>query len=126
MKLGMIMVFVSDLGEAKRFYSDVLGFPVKAQRTNYLELVNEKCDFIAFKCDRDAKVQDYSRVARSVFAFEVGSVEQSIRELRTKGVEFLHQEPAENEFSRYVAFADPFGNVHELYERKVESSSDQK
>lgn len=124
MKLGMMMIFVSDLEEAKRFYSDVLGFPVKAQQTNHIEFVNEKCDFIAFKCDRDGTVQDYSRVARSVFAFEVGSVEQSMRELRTKGVKFLHQEPAENDFSRYAAFRDPFGNVHELYELKVELSSD--
>ena len=126
MNLGMIMVFVSDLEEAKRFYSDVLGFPVKAQRSNYIKFVNEKCDFMAFKCERDGKVQDYSRVARSVFAFEVGSVDQSMRELGTKGVKFLHQEPAENDFSWYAAFMDPFGNVHELYERKLEVSSDQK
>lgn len=115
----MIMIFVSDLEEAKRFYGDILGFPIKAQHENRIEFVNEQCDFMAFKCEQDATVQDYSRVARSVFAFEVVSVDGSMQELRAKGVSFLHQQPAENKFSRYVAFVDPFGNVHELFERKL-------
>jgi glyoxylase I family protein len=118
MKLGMMLIFVSDLEEAKRFYCDILGFQIKTQRANDVEFVHEGCDFIAFKCEKDAVVEAYSRVARSVFAFEVDSVNRSLRELRAKGVRFLHQEPAENEFCRYVAMVDPFGNVHELYERK--------
>lgn len=113
------MIFVPDLEEAKRFYSDVLGFPLKAERPTHVEFVHDGCQFIAFKCEQAAPVEDYSRVARSVFVFEVASLERSLRELRAKGVEFLHEEPAENEFCRYVALTDPFGNVHELYERKL-------
>ena len=119
MKLGMMMIFVSDLEEAKRFYRDILGFEIKLQQANHIEFAHDGCDFIAFKCDKDAPVEDYSRVARSVFAFEVNSIDESLRELRANGVRFLHDEPAENEFCRYVALLDPFGNVHELYERKV-------
>jgi glyoxylase I family protein len=118
MKLGMMMVFVSDLEEAKKFYRDILGFPVKSEQATHVEFVHDGCDFIAFKCHHDAPVENYSRVARSVFVFEVNSVDDSMRELRAKGVRFLHQEPAENEFCRYAALLDPFGNVHELYERK--------
>lgn len=119
MRLGIMMIFVSDLDEAKRFYNDVLGFAVKSQHSDHLEFVHDGCDFIAFKCEQDATVENYSRVARSVFVFEVESIERSLRELRAKGVKFLHDEPAENEFCRYAAMTDPFGNVHELYERKV-------
>ena len=118
MKLGKMMIFVSDLAEAKRFYCDRLGFPLKAESADKLDFVHEGCDFIAFKCERNAIVEDYSRVARSVFVFEVASIDKALRDLRAKGVSFLHQEPAENEFSRYAAFLDPFGNVHEIYEPK--------
>lgn len=118
MKLGMMLIFVSDLDEAKRFYSDVLGFPVKSQHADHVEFVHDGCDFVAFKCEQDATVENYSRAARSVFVFEVESIDQALRELRARGVTFLHQEPAENEFCRYAAMVDPFGNVHELYERK--------
>ena len=119
MKLGKMMIFVPDLAEAKRFYCDILGFPLKAASESRLDLEHEGCDFIAFKCEKSARVEDYSQVARSVFVFEVESVDKALRDLRAKGVRFLHQEPAENEFSRYAAFIDPFGNVHEIYEPKA-------
>jgi glyoxylase I family protein len=41
-----------------------------------------------------------------------------MRNMKAKGVHFLHAVPAENDFCRYAAFADPFGNVHEISERK--------
>lgn len=118
MKLGKIMIFVSDIEEAKRFYRDVLGFPVKVEAENRLEFAHEGVDFIAFKCEKNAVIEDYSQIARSVFVFEVESVEKSLEALRAEGVDFLHDQPAENEFSRYAAFSDPFGNVHEIFERK--------
>ena len=116
MRLGMMMIFVSDLAEAKRFYRDVLGFPLKAESGRRLDFVHEGCDFVAFRCEKNAPVEDYSRVARSVFVFEVPSVDEAMDDLRARGVRFLHDQPAENDFSRYAAFVDPFGNVHEIYE----------
>jgi glyoxylase I family protein len=118
MRLGKMMIFVSDLPEAKRFYSEVLEFPVKTENDTRLEFLHEGCDFIAFKCEKKAVIEDYSNVARSVFVFEVDSIEKEMARLRERGVNFLHEKPSENEFSRYAAFSDPFGNVHEIFERK--------
>ena len=118
MRLGMIMIFVPDLQEAKRFYCDVLGFELKSERVERLEFHHETIDFIAFKCGEPSVYQEYGRSARSVFVFDVESVEDSMRELKVRGVKFIHEQPAENELCRYAAFFDPFGNVHELCERK--------
>jgi len=118
MKLGKMMIFVSDITEAKRFYRDILGFPVRSETINRLEFIHEGCDFIAFKCEKNAVIEDYSNIACSVFVFEVDSIEKALNALRGQGVSFLHDVPAENEFSRYAAFSDPFGNVHEIFERK--------
>ena len=112
------MIFVSDLAEAKRFYDGVLGFAIEAETENRLQFAHDGVDFIAFKCEKNALIEDYSNIARSVLVFEVESVQKALEDLRTKGVKFLHDRPAENEFSRYAAFADPFGNVHEIFERK--------
>ena len=114
-----MMIFVSDLAEAKRFYCDVLGFPLKSESEGRLDFVHEGCGFVAFKCEKNAAVEDYSQVARSVFVFEVPSVDAAMNDLRAKGVRFLHEQPAANEFSRYAAFVDPFGNVHEIYEPRL-------
>jgi len=114
----MMLVFVTDLEQAKRFYCDTLGFPLKAEHPNWIEFEHEGCEFKAFKCDEPQPVKNYSRVARSVFVFRVTSLDESFRDLREKGVTFLHSQPPENEFPHSVAFTDPFGNVHELYESK--------
>jgi catechol 2,3-dioxygenase-like lactoylglutathione lyase family enzyme len=118
MQLGMLMIFVSDIAAARRFYCDVLGFGVKSESETKLELVHEGSRFIAFKCEKDASVESYGQVARSVFVFEVPSIDEALSALKSKGVRLLHEEPAENEFGRYAAFEDPFGNVHEIYEAK--------
>lgn len=118
MKLGKIMIFVSDMVEAKRFYRDILGFPLKYETGDRIEFIHEGCDFIAFKCEKNAVIEDYSNVARSVFVFEVESVEEAMIKLKEKGLDFLHETPAQNDFSRYAAFYDPFGNIHEIFERK--------
>lgn len=118
MKLGKIMIFVSDIAEAKRFYCDVLEFPLKSEAVNRLDFFHSGVDFVAFKCEKNAAIEDYSNIARSVFVFEVNSIEQTMIELQKRGVIFLHEEPAENEFSRYAAFSDPFGNIHEIFERR--------
>ena len=119
MRLGTMMIFVSDLAEAKRFYCEILGFPLKSESESRLDFVHGGCDFVAFRCEQNAVVEEYGQAARSVFVFEVPSVDAAMNELRAKGVRFLHRQPAENDFSRYAAFADPFGNVHEIYERRT-------
>lgn len=112
------MIFVSDLAKAKQFYCDTLGFGLKVENESMLDFAHEGCDFVAFKCERDAAVEGYSEVARSVLVFDVTSVDAALRDLRAKGVRFLHTQPAENQVSRYAAFVDPFGNVHEIREKK--------
>ena len=116
MKLGMMMIFVPDLAAAKQFYCDVLGFHLKAEHADRIEFEHPGCRFVAFKCRSNAKMDSYSDVARSVFVFEVSSIDESMRDMRSKGVKFLHAQPSDNDFSRYAAFTDPFGNVHEIYE----------
>ena len=106
-----MLVFVSDLEQAKLFYCDTLGFPIKAEHPNFIEFEHEGCEFKAFQCDENQPVKNYSRVARSVFVFKVTSLDETFRELQEKGVTFLHTQPDENEFSRYVAFTDPFGST---------------
>jgi hypothetical protein len=58
-------------------------------------------------------------VAGTACAFEVDSIDESMRRLGERGVTFLHAAPAENALARvrYAAFRAPGGNVHELIER---------
>ena len=113
-----MMIFVTDLDEAKRFYGETLAFPVKNETANRIDFAHDGCDLVAFKCEKHGSIEEYGNVARSVFVFEVDSVDARMAEMQNAGISFIHQRPAENEFSRYAAFSDPSGNVHEIFERK--------
>lgn len=67
MKLGKIMIFVSDLSEAKRFYCDVSGFSLAEETEKCLSFVHQGCDFIAFKCAKESETKDYSQTVRYLF-----------------------------------------------------------
>jgi catechol 2,3-dioxygenase-like lactoylglutathione lyase family enzyme len=116
MQLARLAIFVTDFGEAKRFYGDVLGLPLVSENPERLVFAHPDCELVAFPCERTASTADYAEAARSVFVFEVPSVDAALRELRAKGVEFLHDVPARNAWGRYAALRDPFGNVHEIFE----------
>lgn len=116
MKLQQIMIFVPDLREAKRFYCDVLGFGLAEETPTRLTFDHAGCPFVAYLCDTGSEVRNYSREARSVFVFEVDSLDQRLAELREQGVTVLHDVPSENDRGRYAAFVDPFGNVHEIWQ----------
>ena len=114
----MLLIFVSDLETAKDYYGNVLNFSLKAESKTSLTFISGDQDLIAFKCESDSLVENYSQTARSVFVFEVDSISEEFSKLKQKGVIFLHDKPSENEFCFYAAFRDPFGNVHEIVERK--------
>ncbi len=43
-------------------------------------------------------------------------LESSLKDLKSKGVELIHETPQDCPVGVYAAFRDPFGNVHELIE----------
>jgi catechol 2,3-dioxygenase-like lactoylglutathione lyase family enzyme len=66
MKLGYVMVFVSDLREAKRFYSNLLGMPIISEKENQLIFQLEGTQLVAFKCEKNGQVGDNSNESRTV------------------------------------------------------------
>ena len=120
------MIFVTDLQVAKQFYGQVLGFRLKSEQSNQLTFSHDDCNLVAFKCEKNTVVGDYSQEARSVFVFEVASIDQAFRDLKARGVRFLHDHPARNSFAQYAAFVDPFGIVHEISQANIDESDSSK
>jgi len=120
MRLSRALIFVPDVPRAKAFYADVLGFHLQEEAAEHLVFTGSGWTLMVFHCEKRGSAGDYANEPRSVLVFEVDSIERAVEELTGKGVEFLHPEPGENEFGRYAAFTDPFGNVHEVFEPAAE------
>ncbi len=117
LKLALLMIVAPDLARAKAFYGATLGFALTSETPARLVFAHLGADLIVFKGTHDAPPAEHGATASTTFVFEVPDLIAAMTELTAKGVRFLHATPARNEWGRYAAFTDPFGNVLELTQR---------
>lgn len=100
MKLGPALVMTPDLEEALGFYRDALGLKLRDRFADQLvfELGNGRLH--VFRCEAPAGPRRRGADASSVLCFEVQDLTEKIRELRDKGVTFLHDRPVRSEDAR--------------------------
>ena len=107
---------MTDLAVGCAFYRDLLGFEVARESDSSIAMRGAEFDLTLFQCEALGSSDGYSTRAGSSIAFAVTDVEKAMADLKSHGVEFLHEVPSSGPAGRYVAFTDPFGTVHELVE----------
>jgi len=111
----VIGIYVDDMDKAVEFYCDKLGF-VEAARYDdgcIVRLENEGPPVILEKVEKRGKIE-YPGYSQVVLGIETNNIEQTSKELKAKGVEFLHDEPQAFVAGHVMAMRDPSGNVLEL------------
>jgi len=120
-KVCVIQINVSDMDLAIDFYSNKLGFAVRSKYyyPDIVELDNEgNVPLILCRVPHPARV-DYPNVAQTLIDIQTDDLEASLRDLKAKGIERIHETPQDCPVGVYAAFRDPFGNVHELLEFRL-------
>lgn len=121
-EIHLITIWTNDIDKMKSFYNEVLGFKVKNDLGNYVEFENSGMRFAI--CMREV-MYDYSKeYEKNVFgqAFELAfpcenpsDVDQSFKKLISMGATPIY-EPQDMHWSQRTAlFADPDGNIHEIF-----------
>jgi len=112
-----IGISVTSMEQGAGFYRDVLGFE-ELSRDYYPPVVPFKQKGAAFFIlSEDAKQTApyiYGMTASVGFALETKNLLKSVEQLKKHGVAVLHEEPQRSGNVMFVAFSDPFGNMHEL------------
>ena len=126
-RIGLVTILTDDVSSMKGFYRDILGFEVKKDLGNYVEFVNEGVRFAV--CARDVMHEGTShssyREPSEGQAFELAfpldspeEVDRAYEEIVSKGATPV-KGPEMMAWGRRTAFfADPEGNIHELYSLK--------
>lgn len=119
MRISAVLINVCDMDKAIDFYCDKLGFAVLSRKLypRMVRLEHEHIALILLLVPKPVAL-DYPKVAQSLLNFESRDLVASIRELKDRGVEFIHGSPQPCPVGAYAAFRDPFGNVHELLEAR--------
>lgn len=119
-KVCIIQISVSDLDQAIDWYCKTLGFEVSKEYYNYpvaVDLVHKGCRLLLHKAENPTHI-DYPNVAQTLICMQTDNLLETMNDLKTKGVEFIHEAPQNFPDGLYAAFRDPFGNIHELVEFK--------
>ena len=103
------------------WYTGVLGFRVSkennfSQHGTTVQLEHDQ-DFrlILHNAKIPARI-DYANDVQTMVVWQTQDLAASMTEMKSKGVEFIFTEPQKINVGNFVAFREPFGNVHELIE----------
>ena len=112
-----IGIAVKDLGKAGKFYSDILGIPVKEE-----EVVEEQKVRVAFLPITDSEIELLEStepdgpVAKFIdargegiqhMAFRVENIEEALEEMKAKGVRLIDEKPRIGAGGAKIAFIHP-------------------
>lgn len=103
-------IYVSDLGEAVRFYAEGLGYEVKATygpciaqlRTGATTLILEQME------------GSHPEMPATVLSFQADDIHAAMRRVVEAGGDLVHTEPQRCPVGVYVNFRDPAGVLHGL------------
>ena len=111
----VIGIYVDDMDKAVEFYCEKLGFK-EAQRYDdgcIVRLENDGPPIILEKVGKPNNTE-YPGKSQIVLGIETDNIERTAKEMRNKGVEFLHESPQAFVAGFVMAMKDPAGNVLEL------------
>lgn len=110
------LLVVQDLLISKEFYIDVLGLILVEEYEDSLKLKCGSHNVFIFGGAMEATNYEHGYDSNSSLVLTVSDLDNKIKELKSKGVVFVHEFPNENRWGRYAAFKDPSGIVNELME----------
>ena len=116
-KLFAICLLVEDFDKSLSFYKDTLGLEVNSQEGNFANFKLEGTELAIFqKVEATAMFpkENMNTGGSAVIGFQVGDVEVTCEQLKTKGVD-IFEGPKTTEWGQTVAyFKDPDGNIWEV------------
>lgn len=117
-RLDSIQIFVSDIGKAKSWYSEILGMKLIEEDPKFkcllMKLGNAKF-YIETPIPEWGEGWDTVKIGgRTSIIFATKNIKQTVKELKQKGVKFV-EELSKRPWGEYKAvFADPDGNEFNL------------
>lgn len=110
------LLVVSSLSISREFYVNILGLKILEEYEDSLKFQVGSHNVFMFQGTMEAIDYEHGFNANSALVFTVSGLDEKMKELKSKGVVFIHESPNKNRWGRYAAFKDPSGITHELME----------
>ncbi len=113
--IAFTMYPVSDMARARRFYEDTLGLHLTRREAHEFEWVEYDLDGGTFALTNVKEGGSPSADAGGSIAFEVQNVDETVEQLRAKGVR-VKLEPLSTPVWRFAVILDSEGNAVTLHQ----------
>jgi lactoylglutathione lyase len=119
LNLIIVEILVADMETGRAFYCEKLGFKVKSEAylPQVLVLEHEGVDLILDQAAKPAQI-DYPDSSGTMAIFQTADIQAAAEDYRAKGIEIVDG-PRETPPGDFLAFKDPFGNVHGLMQPRA-------
>jgi lactoylglutathione lyase len=121
-RINLITIWTNDINKMRNFYNQVLGFKIKNDLGNYVEFESDGVRFAI--CMRQVMYdfsKEYEKKAGGQ-SFELAfpceepeDVDSSYAQLIERGAASIHEPKNMPWNQRTALFADPDGNIHEIF-----------
>lgn len=118
-KLGLVMVVVKDMDRSVAFYRDVLGLKLQFQTPEWSQFDAGNIH-VGLHAESDRLKVHPTESAQ--FGFYVDDIQQTVAELKSKGVHILRP-PKQETFGTLSIFTDPDGYHIEICQLAAEGKS---
>lgn len=128
-RIGLITIITNDIDRLKQFYNKVIGFPIIEDLENYIEFENKGTRFalttrhVMYEGTNHESYHEKRKGQSFELAFPVDTpeeVEEAYQDVVSRGATPV-KAPEMMPWGRMTAFfADPDGNIHELYSLRPE------
>jgi uncharacterized glyoxalase superfamily protein PhnB len=127
-EINLITIWTNNIEKMKNFYNQVLGFKIESDLGSYVEFENDGVRFAI--CMREVMYDYSNEYDKKVIgqAFELAfpcenpnDVDESFTQLVTRGATPIHEPQNMPWNQRTALFADPDGNIHEIFARLCKS-----
>ncbi len=117
MIIAQVMIFVHDLGAAKRFYTDILGLKIKQDLSAELDMLILENGQTILTIHGGFDRLDYNEGRKISVTFSVQDIKAKVAELQSKGVQLIG-EIEETPVHWFQGMVDPSGNLIEIGQYK--------
>jgi catechol 2,3-dioxygenase-like lactoylglutathione lyase family enzyme len=114
LEFSEVQTFVSDLQQARYFYHDVPGLPLRLESPGFLVFDLTGADFTVIPgAARKPRNKPYGVERATVLCLKTSDIDAAYSEMSGRGVEFLSEIQGTAD-GRFAPFEDPDGNLLEL------------
>jgi lactoylglutathione lyase len=121
--LGSVILAVSNLEKSLKFYSEIIGLPVKNHRENWVELAKEGATVILHPASKPINTGT-SIENGIVVGLVVGDIESAVKELKLKNIP-IYREIISHKSGKNCIVLDPDKYMVSLFEPNFDDGAKQ-